>query len=85
MLQEHSILAGSPKLNYLTLPTVLSDEDYHRFLAAMGEFFNTYKEELRLLASETAEGLAPTQEEKDISAMLTTPYTPQLRAVNENR
>jgi glutamate-1-semialdehyde 2,1-aminomutase len=83
MLQKHSILAGSPKLNYLTLPTALSDQDYKRFLAAMGEFFNTYREELRLLAAETAEGIEPTQEEKDISAMMTTPYTPQLHAVNE--
>jgi len=84
MLQKHSILAGSPKLNYLTLPTALTDEDYNRFLAAMGEFFNTYKEELGLLASETAEGLELTQEEKDIFAMSTTPYTPKMRAVNES-
>jgi hypothetical protein len=84
MLQRHSILAGSPKLNYLTLPTALTDEDYNQFLAAMGEFFNTYKEELGLLASETADGLEPTQEEKDISAMSTTPYAPKLSAVNES-
>ena len=49
MLQKHDILAGSPKLNYLTLPTVLTDKDYTKFLAALGEFFNTYKEELALL------------------------------------
>ena len=83
MLQKHNILAGSPKLNYLTLPTALSDEDYKRFLAAMGEFFNTYQGELGLLASETAEGLEPTQEELELSALMTTPYSPQLRIVNE--
>ena len=50
----------------------------------MGEFFNTYKEELALLASETAEGLEQTQEERDISAMVTTPYPQEheLRAAN---
>ncbi len=84
MLQKHDILAGSPKLNYLTLPTVLTDKDYTKFLAALGEFFNTYKEELALLASETAEGLEQTQEERDISAMVSTSYTHEheLRTAN---
>lgn len=84
MLQKHNILAGSPKLNYLTLPTALEDSDYERFLGALADYFDTYKEELALLASETAEGLAPTQEEQDIAAMTTTPYPAHLRAVNKN-
>jgi len=81
MLQEHNILAGSPKLNYLTLPTSLKDSDYDRFLSALADFFSSYKEELALLASETAEGLEPTPEEQELAAMLTTPYQPKLRAV----
>ena len=84
MLLKHDILAGSPKLNYLTLPTVLTDKDYTKFLAALGEFFNTHKGELALLASETAEGLEQTQEERDISAMVSTSYTHEheLRTAN---
>ena len=78
MLQKHNILAGSPKLNYLTLPTALTDQDYKNFLAAMREFFKTYKQELMLLASETAEGLESTEEEINISDMLSTPYAGQL-------
>ena len=81
MLQEHNILAGSPKLNYLTLPTSLKDSDYDRFLSALADFFSSYEEELALLASETAEGLEPTLEEQELAAMLTTPYQPKLRAV----
>ena len=76
MLQRHDILAGSPKMNYLTLPTVLKSEDYERFLAAMAEFFTTYKEPLALLAAETAPGLAPAQDELALLEMFTTPYTP---------
>ena len=78
MLQKHNILAGSPKLNYLTLPTALTDQDYKNFLAATREFFKTYKQELMLLASETAEGLESTEEEINISAMLSTPYAGEL-------
>ena len=48
------------------------------FLAAMREFFKTYKQELMLLASETAEGLESTEEEINISAMLSTPYAGKL-------
>lgn len=74
MLQRHSILAGSPMFNYLTLPTALTDEDYQRFLAALEEFFVEYKEPLALLASETAPGLAQSEEEKMIREQVTTPY-----------
>lgn len=63
MLQHHDFLAGSPKTNYLTLPTVLQDEDYARFLGALAEFFETYKQALTLLAVETAPGLEPSEEE----------------------
>jgi len=66
MLLHHNFLAGSPKLNYLTLPTVLKDEDYERFLSALGEFFTTYKEPLALLAAETAPGIAQTEEEQNM-------------------
>lgn len=83
MLQRHDILAGSPKLNYLTLPTALKDGDYKRFLAALEAFFVAYREPLALLAAETAAGVAQTQEEKEISESMTTPYAARLRAVNE--
>jgi hypothetical protein len=66
MLLHHNFLAGSPKLNYLTLPTVLKDEDYERFMSALGEFFTTYKEPLALLAAETAPGIAQTEEEQNM-------------------
>jgi hypothetical protein len=54
MLQQYNILAGNPKLNYLTLPTVLTDADYQHFLAGLAEFFATYKDALMQLACETA-------------------------------
>jgi glutamate-1-semialdehyde 2,1-aminomutase len=54
MLQKQSFLAGSPKVNYLTLPTVLTDTDYERFLKAIEDFFSTYATELELLAQENA-------------------------------
>lgn len=54
MLQQYNILAGNPKLNYLTLPTVLTDADYQHFLAGLVAFFVTYKEALTQLACETA-------------------------------
>ena len=76
MLTRHDIMAGSPKLNYLTLPTALKDDDYQRFLAALEAFFVEYKEPLAALAAETAPGLEPSEEEQQIREALTTPYTP---------
>jgi glutamate-1-semialdehyde 2,1-aminomutase len=75
MLLHHDFLAGSPKLNYLTLPTVLKDEDYQRFLEAMAEFFVAFQNPLALLAAETAPGLEPSEEEQRMRASMTVPYT----------
>jgi glutamate-1-semialdehyde 2,1-aminomutase len=54
MLAEHSILAGSPRLNYLTLPVTLKKEDYQRFLAGIEDFAQVYRAELNTLAAATA-------------------------------
>ena len=54
MLKEHSILAGSPRLNYLTLPVTLKKEDYQRFLAGIEDFAQVYRAELNTLAAATA-------------------------------
>jgi glutamate-1-semialdehyde 2,1-aminomutase len=75
MLQRHNFLAGSPKLNYLTLPTVLKEEDYERFLGALVEFFDAYKEPLALLAAETAPGLEPTEEEEQMRESMSVRYS----------
>lgn len=53
MLVHHNFLAGSPRLNYLTLPTQLTDDDYERFLSALSEFLVTFRDPLGLLAAET--------------------------------
>ena len=53
MMVRHDVLAGSPKLNYLTLPTPLQQVDYDKFLVGMEEFFLTFKNVLKVLASET--------------------------------
>ena len=74
MLQRHNILAGSPKLNYLTLPTTLKDSDYDHFLKAMAKFFEAHKTELAMLSAETKAGLEKTPEEVELIAMSTTPY-----------
>ncbi|MEM6707350.1 MAG: aminotransferase class III-fold pyridoxal phosphate-dependent enzyme [Pseudomonadota bacterium] len=58
MLTRHSLLAGSPRLNYLTLPTVLEDADYKTFLSALSDFLNEYREPLALLSAETSETAA---------------------------
>lgn len=72
MLQRHNLLAGSPNINYLTLPTVLKDEDYDRFLGALAEFLVTYKQPLALLAAETAPGTDASAEEIRIREAMTT-------------
>ena len=56
MVQRHDILPGSPRLNYLTLPTTLQDSDYEKFLGAMEEFLNVYAADLALLSEETKGG-----------------------------
>ena len=53
MFVEKNILAGSPKLNYLTLPMYLKDEHYAQFLDGMEDFFKTYSTEMKLLIQET--------------------------------
>ncbi|MDA0954667.1 MAG: aminotransferase class III-fold pyridoxal phosphate-dependent enzyme [Proteobacteria bacterium] len=55
LVLRHDFLAGSPRLNYLTLPTPLSDDDYDRFLSALSDFFVRHRELLGLLASSTSE------------------------------
>ena len=53
MMIRHDVLAGSPKLNYLTLPTPLQQVDYDKFLLGMEGFFDSFHEVLKVLASET--------------------------------
>jgi len=53
LLLNHGLLAGRPKLNYLTLPTPLTTNDEARFLSAMSDFFAKYTIELQSLADET--------------------------------
>ena len=53
MMMRHDVLAGSPKLNYLTLPTPLQQVDYDKFLVGMEDFFLTFQDVLNVLASET--------------------------------
>ena len=53
MMVRHDVLAGSPKLNYLTLPTPLQQVDYDKFLVGMEDFFLFFKDVLKVLASET--------------------------------
>ena len=53
MLKEHNILAGSPKLNYLTLPVALETVDYQNFLAGIEGFAVTYATELQQLSDVT--------------------------------
>jgi len=48
MVLRHDFLAGSPRLNYLTLPTVLTDADYERFLSALSDFLSANRELLGL-------------------------------------
>jgi len=74
MLQRHDILAGSPKLNYLTLPTTLCDSDYEKFLNGMEKFFQTYADDLQLLLTETKGSDHLTLEEQETIALRTTPY-----------
>ena len=78
MLQRHDLLAGSPKLNYLTLPTTLHDSDYEKFLRGMEMFFQTYANDLQLLHNETKGSAQLTPEEQELIALRTTPY-PQSR------
>ena len=54
MLHEHNILAGSPRLNYLTLPVPLGPDDYQRFLVGVEDFAGAYTLELQQLALATA-------------------------------
>lgn len=54
MVLRHGFLAGSPRLNYLTLPTPLSDGDLERFLSALSDFLSAHRGLLELLAEETA-------------------------------
>ena len=53
LVLRHDFLAGSPRLNYLTLPTPLSDDDYDRFLSALSDFLVRHRELLERLAEET--------------------------------
>ena len=53
MLKEHDILAGSPKLNYLTLPVALEAVDYQNFLAGIEGFAAMYAAELQQLSAVT--------------------------------
>ena len=52
MLLRHNFLAGAPRLNYLTLPTLLTDADFQRFLSALSDFLTRHRELLKLLAEE---------------------------------
>ena len=54
MVLRHGFLAGSPRLNYLTLPTPLSDGDLERFLSALSDFLSAHRGLLELLAEEAA-------------------------------
>lgn len=55
MLLRHDFLAGSPRLNYLTLPTQLTEDDHQRFLSALSDFLTSHRDLLELLAEETAQ------------------------------
>lgn len=59
MLVHHSLLAGSPRLNYLTLPTPLTEHDFERFLSALSQFLSDYREPLALFGAETAQEPEP--------------------------
>ncbi len=74
MVQRHDILPGSPRLNYLTLPTTLQDSDYEKFLGAMEEFLNVYAADLALLSEETKGGAVLSEEEQQMIAQRTTAY-----------
>ena len=74
MLQRHDILAGSPKVNYLTLPTTLCDSDYEKFLTGMERFFQAYAADLQLLLTETKASDHLSPEEQETIALRTTPY-----------
>ena len=52
MLLRHNFLAGAPRLNYLTLPTLLTDADFQRFLSALSDFLTRHRGLLKLLAEE---------------------------------
>ena len=52
MVLRHDFLAGSPRLNYLTLPTALTEADYDRFLSALNDFLARNRKLLGLLAEE---------------------------------
>ena len=54
MLKEHNILAGSPRLNYLTLPVALEPADYQNFLIGIEGFSATYAAELKQLGDVTS-------------------------------
>ncbi len=54
MLKEHDLLAGSPRLNYLTLPVSLQFDDYQRFLGGVQGFADAYPQELQQLTLATA-------------------------------
>ncbi len=54
MLKEHDILAGSPRLNYLTLPVALEPDDYQNFLIGIEGFSATYAAELEQLGKVTS-------------------------------
>ena len=54
MLKEHDILAGSPRLNYLTLPVTLELSDYRNFLIGIEGFAAKYAAELGQLSEVTS-------------------------------
>ena len=54
MLKEHDILAGSPRLNYLTLPVALEPDDYQNFLTGIEGFSAKYAAELNQLGKVTS-------------------------------
>ena len=54
MLKEHDILAGSPRLNYLTLPVTLEQNDYRNFLIGIEGFAARYAAELGQLSEVTS-------------------------------
>ena len=54
MLKEHDILAGSPRLNYLTLPVTLELGDYRNFLIGIEGFAAKYAAELGQLSEVTS-------------------------------
>ena len=54
MLKEHDILAGSPRLNYLTLPVALEPDDYQNFLIGIEGFSTKYAAELNQLGTVTS-------------------------------